>query len=111
MMKGGKSSSLTRDFRIGLSVANRGHDQKMWLRSSASSPHGHVGDSVRFLRKRRDCNGYFSCGKRGDLVPGKISGMKPWFGGIGASVVYVEGAFGAVRVSNEFEETFVVGLR
>ena len=53
MMKGGKSLSLASDFsNIERCMLNRGHDQKMWLRSSASSPHGHMGLSVKFLRKK-----------------------------------------------------------
>ena len=54
MMKVGKSLSLKRDFsRIERCMSNRGHDQKMELRSSASlSQHGHMGESVKVLRKR-----------------------------------------------------------
>ena len=49
-------------------------------------------------------------GKCSDLVPVEISGVKPWFGGIGEAVVYIESAFEAVRVRYEFEKALVEGV-
>ena len=46
-------------------------------------------------------------GKCGDLVPGRISRVEPWFGGVGEGVVYIESTFGAVRVCYEFEKALV----